>query len=77
MGLIVFFLQAVIYVVIADAILSWFQGPEQFPRKITRQLTDPLYAPIHAIVNPKKTGGMDLSPIFVIILLQLLIGVLS
>jgi uncharacterized protein YggT (Ycf19 family) len=76
MGLIVLFLQVVVYVVIADALLSWFQKPEQMPRKLTRQLTDPLYAPIHAIIDPRKTG-LDLSPIVVIVLLQLIIGVLS
>jgi YggT family protein len=71
------FLQVVIWVVIVDAVLSWVQGPQEMPRRLMRQLTEPLYAPIHAIVDPQKTGGLDLSPIILIIGLQLLIRVLG
>ena len=77
MGFIVLFLDVVIWLIIADAVLSWVQGPRDMPRRLTHQLTEPLYAPIHAILDPRKTGGMDLSPIICIILLQVLIGVLS
>ena len=72
-GIIVLFLNVVLWVIVADAVLSWVQGPHEMPRRLTRQFTEPLYMPIHAILNPRKTGGMDLSPIFLIILLQILI----
>ena len=77
MGIIVLFLDVVLWVIVVDAVLSWVQGPHAMPRRLTRLLTEPLYAPIHAILSPSKTGGMDFSPIVVIILLQLLIGSLS
>ena len=75
--MVLLFLQVVIWVVIVDAVLSWVQGPQEMPRRLMRQLTEPLYAPIHAIVDPQKTGGLDLSPIILIIGLQLLIRVLG
>ena len=77
LGLVVFFLEAIILVVIADAVLSWFQKPNDMPRRLTRQLMEPVYAPIHAIVDPRKTGGMDLSPIFLIVILRVIISALS
>ena len=77
MGIIVMILQAIIYLVIGDAILSWAQSPEQMPRKITSQITGILYAPIHAIIKPSMTGGLDLSPIVVIFGLQFLIDILQ
>jgi len=70
-------LQVLVYVIIADAILSWFQGPDAFPRRFTRMLTQPLYAPIHAIINPRMTGGIDLSPIILIVGLQFLARALA
>ena len=64
-------------VVIADALLSWFQGPDQMPRKMTRALTEPMYAPIHKVISPQMTGGIDFSPLFMIFFLNFLARVLS
>lgn len=65
------FLDVVMFVVIVDAIGSWFQpDATRFPRSITGALVGPLYAPIHKIIDPGKTGGLDFSPLIVILLLQ-------
>lgn len=73
MGLIHFLIQGLIYVILADVILSWVMpNPEQFPRSVTRQITDPLYRPVRAILDPQKLGGFDLSPIIIIVLLNVL-----
>jgi uncharacterized protein YggT (Ycf19 family) len=65
-------LKALEFVVIADSLLSWLvPNKESFPRSLTSQLADPLCAPFRALVGPERLGGMDLSPIFVIIVLQL------
>jgi len=77
LGLIVFFLQVVLGLVVVDALLSWVQSAQAMPRRLTRQLTEPLYAPIHAVIDPQKMGGLDLSPIVVIVIIQFLIGALS
>ena len=66
-------LKALEFVVIADALLSWFvPSKESFPRSLTSQIADPLCAPFRALVGPERLGGMDLSPIAVIILLQVM-----
>ena len=72
MVLLGFFLNALTGLVVLDAVLSWVQGPEEMPRSLTRQLMEPIYAPIHALVDPSKTGGMDLSPIIVLVLLGMI-----
>jgi len=64
-------LQVIKYIVIADAFLSFVRESHEFPRNITHEITRPLYAPFHAILNPSKTGGIDLSPIAVIMLIGL------
>jgi YggT family protein len=66
-------LKALEFVVIADALLSWLvPNKENFPRSLTSQIADPLCAPFRALVGPERLGGMDLSPIAVIILLQVM-----
>jgi YggT family protein len=66
-------LQALEYVVIADALISWFApSKDSFPRSITSQIADPLCAPFRALVGPERLGGLDLSPIAVILTLQVM-----
>ena len=66
-------LQALEYIVIADALFSWFApNKDSFPRSITSQIADPLCAPFRALVGPERLGGLDLSPIAVILTLQVM-----
>lgn len=75
---VVWALNALAIVIIADAVLSWIvRDPTKFPRNITSTLTAPLYKPIHMILNPAKTGGIDFSPIILILGLQALANYLS
>lgn len=62
-------LTAMRWIIIIDAIASWFRGPDQFPRNITNQITEPLYAPIRSILG--GTGGFDISPLIMLLLLHL------
>lgn len=64
------FLSLVSMLVIIDAVLSWMMPPDQPPRSVTARLLAPLYAPIHAILDPQKTGGLDLSPLILIVVLH-------
>jgi len=50
------------------------QQPNQAPLKWTMQLTEPLYAPLRAVIPPIQ--GLDLSPLVLILGLRLLSGVL-
>lgn len=64
-------LNFVVYFLIADAVLSWVMPAHKFPRTLTTKITAPLYAPFRAVLPPEKTGGFDISPIFLILLIQL------
>ncbi|MDH5670761.1 MAG: YggT family protein [Myxococcales bacterium] len=69
--LIAMVLTALKVVIFVDVIASWvLPDPSRFPRNITGQITDPLYAPIRALIKPEKTGGLDLSPLLVLVLIQ-------
>jgi uncharacterized protein YggT (Ycf19 family) len=71
LGLFLLLLNGLQLVVFADVILSWIMHDDtKFPRNITTQITQPLYAPFRAILSPQVTGGFDLSPIFVILILR-------
>ncbi|MDP6931902.1 MAG: YggT family protein, partial [Myxococcota bacterium] len=69
--LVILALDVVTFIIIGDAVLSWIQAPTAVPRVWTRKLTEPLYAPIQAVVSPRITGGIDLSPIVVLVVLHL------
>lgn len=62
----------VTWLIIIDAISSWVVGPDQFPRNLTGTLTEPLYRPVRAVLDPGKMGGLDLSPLIWIVGLQVL-----
>ncbi len=62
--------QLLAYLVIVDVLLRWVQPPTQAPLRWTMKLTEPLYAPIRNVVPP--VGGLDLSPLILIVGLQLL-----
>jgi YggT family protein len=57
--------------VIAEAILSWVQPMSQSPRRELSRVTNPLYAPIRAIIPPGRLGGLDISPLILLLLIQL------
>nr|WP_283250898.1 YggT family protein [Rhabdothermincola salaria] len=67
---------------LARIILSWFPatgGALDSVQRVLFRITEPVLAPVRAILPPVRLGGMalDLSPIVVFILLQLLIGFLA
>ena len=65
-------LELLVWLVIADALLSWVQrNPTAFPRRLTSSITDLLYAPIRSFIQPKM-GGLDFTPLIVIVVLNLL-----
>lgn len=62
-------------VVLIAVILSWVQLDRRNPLvTITRSLTEPVLAPIRNVLPPM--GGLDLSPMVLLIALQLLKGIL-
>lgn len=65
--------QIIEILIIARVLVSWL-GQAQFNPLIQRlyRLTDPLLKPFQNIVSPEKIGGIDLSPFFALLTVQLL-----
>ena len=59
------------YVIIAAALISWVSPDPRNPIVvILRQITEPVLAPVRRMLPPWKTGGLDLSPIIVLLAIQ-------
>jgi len=72
-SLLVRLIDAYSLVVIASALLSWIPGAANNPvGRFLHALTEPVYSIIHRVLDPAKTGGIDLSPIIVLVALQFL-----
>ena len=66
------FLQALSAVVLVDAVSSWVApGRNAFPRNITGAIAEPLYAPFKALLKPEQLGGIDFSPLLVLLTLNI------
>ncbi len=78
MGFIFFLLRALSMIVIVDAVASWVvPGRDRFPRNYTGLVTEPLYRPIRKVIDPEKLGGIDISPIIVLVAIQGIATLLS
>jgi len=75
-----FILQVYWLVVIARIILEWipvsFDHPVARLRAVLRAATEPVLAPLRALIPPIRMGGMglDLSPLILLIGLSILTG---
>jgi YggT family protein len=70
---VLFLLNALQWLVIIAALVSWVNPDPRNP--IVRFLygtTEPLFRPFRKLVPPSRTGGIDLSPLFVILIIFLL-----
>ncbi len=66
-------MNALWWLVIIAALISWVNPDPRNP--IVRFLygtTEPLFRPFRRLVPPSRTGGIDLSPLLVILLIYLL-----
>jgi YggT family protein len=65
-------LWAYTWVVIIRAVITWVSPDPHNPIvRILYQLTEPVLRPIRKLVPPYKLGGLDLSPLILILLIQL------
>jgi YggT family protein len=70
-------LQIYIYILIARLLLSWFPNPPEWARPIYTilyALTEPVLRLVRPLVPPLRMGmtALDLSPIIVFVVLQIL-----
>jgi YggT family protein len=65
-------------VIIASALISWVSPDPRNPIvQFLHRVTEPVLAPVRRMLPPWKTGGLDLSPIIVLIAIQILEWVLN
>jgi YggT family protein len=69
------FLRVISFIVLVDVIVSYFLNPYNQVRAFLDRLVEPLLGPIRRIVPP--IGGLDFSPLVLIIILQILDSVLT
>jgi YggT family protein len=67
-------IQLFVFVIIIQAILSFFMSPFDPIRSTIDRFVDPFLAPIRRYLPP--LGGFDFSPLVLIILLQVLDGII-
>jgi YggT family protein len=59
------------WIIIAAALISWVNPDPRSPIVMfLRQVTEPVLAPVRRLLPPWKTGGLDLSPLIVLIGIQ-------
>jgi YggT family protein len=81
MGIICFLLWAAFFVLLARVVLSWIPippgGPVSRIASFVYEITEPVLRPLRNLLPPLRMGamGLDLSPIILFIVIQILIGV--
>lgn len=59
------------YVIIAAALMTWVSPDPRNPIvRFLRQVTEPVLAPARRLLPLSRTGGLDLSPVIVLIAIQ-------
>ncbi|MCI0546099.1 MAG: YggT family protein [Candidatus Rokubacteria bacterium] len=59
------------WVIIASALISWVSpDPRNAIVQFLRRVTEPVLEPVRRMLPPWKTGGLDLSPLIVLIAIQ-------
>jgi YggT family protein len=59
------------WVIIAAALITWVSPDPRNPIVVfLRQVTEPVLSPVRRLLPPWKTGGLDFSPLIVIIAIQ-------
>ena len=59
------------WLIIASALISWVSPDPHNPIvRFLRQVTEPVLAPVRRLLPPWKTGGLDLSPLIVLVGIQ-------
>ena len=59
------------WVIIAAALISWVSPDPRNPIVMfLRQATEPVLAPVRRLLPSSKTGGLDLSPLIVVVAIQ-------
>jgi YggT family protein len=59
------------WIIIAAALISWVNPDPRNPIvMVLRRVTEPVLEPVRRLLPPWKTGGLDLSPLIVLVAIQ-------
>ena len=59
------------WIIIAAALMSWVSPDPRNPIVMfLRQVTEPVLNPVRRLLPPWRTGGLDLSPLIVLLVIQ-------
>ena len=59
------------WIIIAAALMSWVSPDPRNPIVMfLRQVTEPVLSPVRRLLPPWRTGGLDLSPLIVLLVIQ-------
>lgn len=62
-----------VWIIIIRALLSWIPSPSLYPLAVILiKLTEPLLRPLRKLLPPFRTGGLDLSPMLLVIIILFL-----
>lgn len=71
--LLLYALQALWWLVIIAALVSWVSPDPRNPIvRFLHVITEPLFRPFRRLLPPSRTGGLDLSPLFVLLIIYAL-----
>ena len=70
-GFVDWLLLVYMWILIISALISWVSPDPRNPFvRFLRQVTEPVLAPIRNLLPPWKTGGLDFSPMILVIGIQ-------
>ncbi|MBI2528105.1 MAG: YggT family protein [Candidatus Rokubacteria bacterium] len=70
-GLVSELLQLYTYVIIAAALITWVSPDPRNPIvRFLHRVTEPVLRPVRELLPPWKTGGLDISPMIVLVAIQ-------
>ena len=73
LDVVLYALQGLQWIVIIAALISWVNPDPRNPIvRFLHAVTEPLFRPFRKILPPYRTGNIDFSPIFVILIIFLL-----
>ena len=62
------------FIIIAAALMTWVQpNPYNPVVQFLRRVTEPVLRPVRGLVPPEKLGGLDISPLIVLVVIEYVI----
>jgi YggT family protein len=62
------------FIIIAAALITWVQPNPYNPIvRFLRRVTEPVLRPVRGLVPPEKLGGLDISPLIVLVVIEYVI----